>query len=145
MPDTIVPIVRRPVRRTSTATQETKVESVANATRKLSIGGDTNSRVSPEIATPRLRRTWTPSAPKEKVEPAKTEKKEVKKLKDDEGLPPPAIPPSYSVPSSSNSSSGFPAADKKNLPRLTVAKDRVQKSQVSSCVFNRIHSGIEQS
>ena len=118
MPDTIVPVVRRPVRRTSTTTTESKVD-LTNGIRKLSIGGD--SRVSPEHSSPRPRRTWTPQKEKDVVKPEKKE----------EVLPPP-INPTYEVPSAT---SGFPPVDKKNLPRLPVAKDRVLKTQVSLCLL----------
>jgi len=91
-----------------------------NGLRKLSIGGDSNSRTSPELASPgRLRRTWTPQKEKE---PAP---KEHKQLFKEEPLPPP-VSPTYQVPSCT---SGFPQASKANLPRLPVAKNRVLKSQ----------------
>merc|ERR1712129_604859 len=55
MPDTIVPLVRRAVRRGST-TSDAKVTDVNNDLRKLSIGGKSNSEQS---SPARLRRTVT--------------------------------------------------------------------------------------
>ena len=125
MPDNIVPLVRRPVRRVSATAGETKAEIAG--VRKLSIGGDSNARISPEKHTPSttgLRRTWTP--PKKEV--ARPEKKS---MLSDEPLPPPPQAPTYEVP---ENKSGFPPVSKDNLPRLPVAKNRVQKTQVS-CPF----------
>ena len=126
MPDNLVPIVRRPVRRTST-TLDTKADLVGGV-RKLSIGGDSNSRRSPEQQSPpRIKKTWSP--PKKAVSP-KVETRPV--LRRDEELPPPPAEPTYAVPSST---SGFPHADKHNLPKLPIARDRVKKTQVSLLNF----------
>ena len=128
MPDTVVPVVRRPVRRTSTDTT-TKID-LNPGLRKLSIGGDSNTRRSPEQEQepPRIKKTWSP--PKKAVSP-KVEKKPASTLllsSRDEALPPPAAEPHYTVPSSTT---GFPSASKQNLPKLPVARDRVKKTQVS--------------
>ena len=129
MPDTVVPIVRRPVRRTSTDVT-TKID-LNPGLRKLSIGGDSNTRRSPEQEQepPRIKKTWSP--PKKAVSP-KVEKKPAASTlllsSRDEALPPPAAEPHYTVPSSTT---GFPSASKQNLPKLPVARDRVKKTQVS--------------
>merc|ERR1712129_577260 len=55
MPDTIVPLVRRAVRRGST-TSDAKVTDINNDVRKLSIGGESSSE---QLSPARLRRTVT--------------------------------------------------------------------------------------
>ena len=130
MPDTLVPLVRRPVRRTSTTT-ETKTD-VNSEPRKLSIGGESNTRTSPDRPDPsRLRRTWVPHKEKD-ISPREEKKpliRESKPFKKEEILPPP-VSPTYEVPSFSTG--GFPHVNKTNLPPLPVAKNRVQKTQVSN-------------
>lgn len=135
MPDTLVPLVRRPVRRTSTTT-ETKTD-VNSEPRKLSIGGESNTRTSPDRPDPsRLRRTWVPHKEKD-ISPREEKKpliRESNPFKKEEILPPP-VSPTYEVPSFSTG--GFPHVNKTNLPPLPVAKNRVQKTQVSN-FFQRI-------
>ena len=132
MPDTLVPIIRRPVRRTS-ATADTIKQDVTGEIRKLSIGGDSNSRTSPDRPDPsKLRRTWTPHKEKESPREEKKSPKEesLRSFSYEEPLPP-TIEPTYEAPHVP----GFPKVSKANLPKLPVAKNRVQKTQVSFYSF----------
>jgi len=118
MPDTVVPIVRRPVRRVSTTPQtEPKVSELSSAARKLSIGGESNSdRISP----PRLTRSFIPSA-------SPTEERRRTLISD-------GVPTSVKTRSpepeikEKSAISGFPTAKKDNLPALPVAKNRPIKT-----------------
>jgi len=155
MPDTVVPVVRRPVRRVS-ATPDPK--DLSPGLRKLSIGEESSR------APERLRNTWNAetgrrdgevevrrSAEKEvkKVEEVKRierrrsietrkekspkkeelaileEKKVNKKKEDDLGIVEEA---QQRRPAVSSPHSGFPTGDKAKLPNLTVAKNRPIKT-----------------
>jgi len=123
MPDTIVPIVRRPVRRSSTTT-DPKVSDVNNVIRKLSIGGETNS----EQASPaRLRRTWTP---KESTTP---ERRRSLLSPREDPLPvetPTPVPVIEKRATTSPPRAGncFPVAKRDHLPSLPVSRNRPIKT-----------------
>jgi len=117
MPDSIVPVVRRPVRRVSTTpATEPKLGDLSSAARKLSIGGETNNdRVSP----PRLTRSWVPSA-------SPTEQRRQTLISDGAGVSEPE--PEVKQTINNKAISGFPTATKDNLPALPVAKNRPIKT-----------------
>ena len=125
MPDSIVPIVRRPVRRLSTTSDRagtsSKVDELNTATRKLSIGGETNERSSP----PRLTRTsFLPSrSPTEERRKAL-----ISGEKSHTVSPEPEPAASQSQPDLHNC---FPAAKADNLRALPVARNRPIKTSVS--------------
>lgn len=127
MPDSIVPIVRRPVRRVSTTpATEPKLGELSSAARKLSIGGESNNdRVSP----PRLTRSFLPSS-------SPTEERRRQMVSD--GTPveePKEI--AKEVIKDTKAISGFPSASKDNLPALPVSRNRPIKTSVS--VFEYIN------
>ena len=122
MPDTIVPIVRRPVRRGSTTT-DPKIAEVNLATRKLSIGGETNS----EQASPaRLRRTWTP-----KESPTPERRRSLLVPKEDTKPEKTTEPAQRSTSSPPRSANCFPVSKSSNLPSLPTARNRPIKTSVS--------------
>ena len=139
MPDTFVPIVRRPIRRTSNdpAVKPTEVSEL----RKLSIGGESNSVSSSGLTnssslsdSPLRYRKTISSLNKERertslssssVTPAPSIRKA--SLLDDSDLPPP-ITSIYEVPSNT---SGFPHAPKDNLPKLHETRHKAHKTSVS--------------
>jgi len=117
MPDSIVPIVRRPVRRLSTVSSsgDSKVSELSTATRKLSIGEETNERASP----PRLTRSsWLSS--KTPGEERRRSLISGEKSKTASPEPEPA--------KSQDNHNCFPAASKDNLPALPVARNRPIKT-----------------
>jgi len=118
MPDTIVPIVRRPVRRVSTTpATEPKVSELSSAKRKLSIGGENNERVSP----PRLTRSFVPTA-------SPTEERRRTLISDSSRTPSEPEPTKDIYKDVKGSISGFPVAKRDNLPALPVAKTRPIKT-----------------
>jgi len=118
MPDTIVPLVRRAVRRSSTTT-DPKLSDVNNTVRKLSIGGESNS----EQASPaRLRRTWTP-----KESPTPERRRSLLSPKDDPKPTEAAEPqqrPAITPPRAANC---FPVS-KTPQPSLPVSRNRPIKT-----------------
>lgn len=129
MPDTIVPVVRRPVRRVS-ATPDPK--ELTKDVRKLSIGEDSSR------APERLRRTWNSETGRSMVTPELERRKnltgqvEVKK-KEKEKEEKPSIRKELEedvkeAKKSVTGYSGFPYVSKDNLPTLTVAKNRAIKT-----------------
>jgi len=120
MPDSIVPIVRRPVRRLSTTSDragDTKLSELNTATRKLSIGGETNERSSP----PRLTRTsFLPSR-----SPTEERRKALISGEKSHTLSPEPEPAASQSPDLHNC---FPAAKKDNLRSLPVARNRPIKT-----------------
>ena len=119
MPD-IIPIVRRPVRRTTAQPSSDKLEQGTPQPRKLSIGGaETNTS---EV---KVRRAWVP--PKDRKSPPK-EKKTVRPCEDP--LPPPPKTPTYNFPEFL-SSKAFPPASDVVPPSLPVSKTKAVKTSVS--------------
>ena len=126
MPDTIVPVVRRPVRRSTTtppnttAAQEKQVgPDPATAPRKLSLGGEPHGEDNP----PRLRRTPPRSS----------------------GYGRPSPTPAPSKPRSPDPAPGncFPATPRENLPSMPVARNRPIKTSVSICpVYCGVSAGL---
>ena len=121
MPDSIVPIVRRPVRRVSTTpATEPKLGELSSAARKLSIGGESNNdRVSP----PRLTRSFLPSS-------SPTEERRRNLVSDGTPVEQPREVVKEVV-KETKAISGFPSASKDNLPALPVSKNRPIKTSVS--------------
>ena len=121
MPDSIVPIVRRPVRRLSTTSDrgvDSKVPELTSATRKLSIGGETNERSSP----PRLTRTsFLPSR-------SPTEERRKALISGEKSH---TLSPEPEPAQSQDLHNCFPAAKKENLRALPVARNRPIKTSVS--------------
>ena len=122
MPDSIVPIVRRPVRRLSTTSDRagtsSKVDELNTATRKLSIGGETNERSSP----PRLTRTsFLPSR-------SPTEERRKALISGEKSH---TVSPEPEPAQSQDLHNCFPAAKKDNLRALPVARNRPIKTSVS--------------
>ena len=121
MPDSIVPIVRRPVRRLSTTSDrgaDSKVSELTSATRKLSIGGETNERSSP----PRLTRTsFLPSR-------SPTEERRRALISGEKSH---TVSPEPEPSQSQDLHNCFPAAKKDNLRALPVARNRPIKTSVS--------------
>ncbi len=147
MPDTIVPIVRRPIRRTSNdpAVKPTEVSEL----RKLSIGGESNSvsssgltgyaSLSSATADSPLRYRKTISSLNKEREKTSLPSSSVtssapttrkSSLFDDSELKnlPPPITSTYEVPSNT---SGFPHAPKDNLPKLHETRHKAHKTSVS--------------
>jgi hypothetical protein len=126
MPDTVVPLVRRAVRRTSTTPADPKLESAAGSPglRKLSIGGETNRRPSvDEHPSPsEVRRSWA------KRESPKEEKRSPGFPFAEEPLPPAPEPPAYEVPQYRGA---YPVASKDNLPPLQESRHKTPKTEVS--------------
>ena len=124
MPDSIVPIVRRPVRRLSTVSSsgDSKISELSTATRKLSIGGESNERASP----PRLTRTsFLPSK-------SPTEERRRALISGSGDKSKTASPePEQKKKISADSHNCFPAANKDNLPALPVCRNRPIKTSVS--------------
>eukprot|EP00090_Calanus_glacialis_P045528 TRINITY_DN8505_c0_g1_i1.p1 TRINITY_DN8505_c0_g1~~TRINITY_DN8505_c0_g1_i1.p1 ORF type:complete len:260 (-),score=93.51 TRINITY_DN8505_c0_g1_i1:271-981(-) len=119
MPDTIVPIVRRPVRRSSTTT-DPKISDVNNVVRKLSIGGESNSEQS---SPARLRRTWTP---KESTTPER--RRSLLSPRDDPTPVETPEPQQRSAISPPRAGNCFPVSKRDNLPSLPVARNRPIKT-----------------
>jgi len=155
MPDTVVPVVRRPVRRVS-ATPDPK--DLSSGLRKLSIGEDSSR------APERLRNTWNAETGRRdgEVEVRKSADKEVKKVEEVKRFErrrsietrkerSPRVEEKESTmveakkvtrrkeeelliveeqrrPVISSPHSGFPTGDKGKLPNLTVAKNRPIKT-----------------
>merc|ERR1711892_1537239 len=119
MPDTIVPLVRRAVRRSSTTT-DPKLSDVNNTIRKLSIGGESNS----EQASPaRLRRTWTP-----KESPTPERRRSLLSSREEPlqvETPTPVQVIEKTTPRAGNC---FPTSKRDNLPSLPVARNRPIKT-----------------
>ena len=161
MPDTIVPIVRRPIRRTSNdpAVKPTEVSEL----RKLSIGGESNSvstssssgltgyaSLSSATADSPLRYRKTISSLNKEREKTSLPASSVtssapttrkSSLFDDSELKnlPPPITSTYEVPSNT---SGFPHAPKDNLPKLHETRHKAHKTSVSFFhlfLFNHIY------
>ena len=140
MPDTIVPIVRRPVRRPSTDAVAVKPSDVTSEIRKLSIGGESNSTSATVTDSPLRYRKTISSLNKEreraeaasKVTPTSSVTTSRKSsLFDDselEKIPPPYNPTPYEVPANT---SGFPHAPKENLPKLHETRNKAKKTPVS--------------
>lgn len=120
MPDTVVPLVRRAVRRTSTTPADPKLETTATAgIRKLSIGGETNRRASvDEHPSPsEVRRSWA----------KRDSPKEEKRLPfAEEPLPPAPQPPAYEVPQYRGA---YPVVGKDNLPALQESRHKTPKTE----------------
>jgi hypothetical protein len=134
MPDTVVPLVRRAVRRTSTTTTaaDPKTETVSPGLRKLSIGGETNRRASVEEhpSPSEVRRSWA------KRESPKEEKKSSAGGGfpfQEEALPPPVEAPTYESPYTYKPA--FPPVSKDNLPGIQESHQKVPKTEVSSFKF----------
>jgi hypothetical protein len=134
MPDTVVPLVRRAVRRTSTTTTaaDPKTETVSPGLRKLSIGGETNRRASVEEhpSPSEVRRSWA------KRESPKEEKKSSAGGGfpfQEEALPPPVEAPTYESPYTYKPA--FPPVSKDNLPGIQESHHKVPKTEVSSFKF----------
>ena len=126
MPDTVVPLVRRAVRRTSTTPADPKTEVGSPGLRKLSIGGETNRRASVEEhpSPSEVRRSWA------KRESPKEEKKSSTGGFPfaEEALPPAPQPPAYEVPQYKGA---YPVVSKDNLPPIQESRHKVPKTEVS--------------
>lgn len=137
MPDTIVPIVRRPIRRTSTDTAVKPAD--ISELRKLSIGGETNSTTSSVAADSPLRYRKTISSlnkekeraaaalvtpPSSSTTPTTTRRSSFFDDSDLKNLPAP-IASNYELPSNT---SGFPHAPKDNLPKLHETRNKAKKT-----------------
>merc|ERR1712086_54762 len=116
MPDTIVPVVRRAVRRGST-TSDAKVTDVNNDLRKLSIGGESNSEQS---SPARLRRTVT-------SDDSQVPERRRSLLSTKSVTPEPVTQQRPSIPQA-RSGNCFPATGRENLPALPVARNRPIKT-----------------
>jgi len=126
MPDTIVPVVRRPVRRVSTTPE---YKDLANDVRKLSIGEESSK------GTGGLRKTWSSETGRSVlVESKKSPVEEVKRL--DRATPSRSWRREESEEKEEESAtvpgqtaySGYPVVSKNNLPVLKVAKNRPIKT-----------------
>merc|ERR1712129_37642 len=118
MPDTIVPLVRRAVRRGST-TSDAKVTDVNNDLRKLSIGGESSSEQS---SPARLRRTVT-SYDSQVPE----RRRSLLSTKSDTPEPVTQQRPSITA-TTPRAGNCFPATGRDNLPALPVARNRPIKT-----------------
>ena len=140
MPDTFVPIVRRPVRRISNdpAVKSSDVSEL----RKLSIGGDSSSQLrAEEQPSPARYRKTISSLNKEREKAASTVAAPAPRkssLLDDGELSklPPPVAPHYEVPTNT---SGFPHAPKDNLPKLHETRHKAIKTPVSSFSYFVLH------
>ena len=126
MPDSVVPIVRRPVRKTS-ITPQTELKGPETVSRKLSIGGESNDRLSP----PKTIRSWVPSA-------SPSEERRRALISDASSSSSSAQPAPVPSPVSSKKEivevkavGGFPITKTDNLPALPIAKSRPIKTSVS--------------
>ena len=129
MPDTVVPVVRRPVRRVS-ATPDPK--ELPSEVRKLSIGEESSR------APERLRKTWNAETGRRGSETEIT-RKSVTPPKEQSKKTEPRTPSvraeaeedkaTQEAPKSAHS--GFPAGDRAKLPTLPVARNRPIKTSVS--------------
>jgi hypothetical protein len=128
MPDTVVPLVRRAVRRTSTTTNDPKTEAGISGLRKLSIGGETNRRASVEEhpSPSEVRRSWANrESPKEEKKSSPSGGFPFQ----EEALPPVVELPTYETP---QYKTAFPAASKDNLPPIQESRHKTPKTEVSS-------------
>lgn len=126
MPDSVVPIVRRPVRKTS-ITPQTEPKGPETVSRKLSIGGESNDRLSP----PKTTRSWVPSA-------SPSEERRRSLISDASSSSSPSQPAPVPSPVTSKKEivevkavGGFPITKTDNLPALPIAKSRPIKTSVS--------------
>jgi hypothetical protein len=131
MPDTIVPIVRRPIRRPSTDAVAVKPADVVSDIRKLSIGGESNSTTTSTVADSPLRYRKTISSLNKERERAEatssaTTSRRSSLFDDSElkKLPAPIIS-QYEVPANTT---GFPHAPKDNVPKLHETRNKAKKT-----------------
>lgn len=123
MPDSVVPIVRRPVRKTS-ITPQTEPKGPENVSRKLSIGGESNDRLSP----PKSTRSWIPSS-------SPSEERRRSLISDASSSSSSSQPAPVPSPVASKKElvevktvGGFPITKGDNLPTLPIAKNRPIKT-----------------
>ena len=124
MPDSVVPIVRRPVRKTS-ITPQTEPKGPENVSRKLSIGGESNDRLSP----PKSTRSWIPSS-----SPSEERRRSlISDASSSSSQPAPVPSPVASKKElvEVKTVGGFPITKGDNLPTLPIAKNRPIKTSVS--------------
>jgi len=122
MPDSVVQIVRRPVRKTS-ITPQTEPKAPENVSRKLSIGGESNDRLSPPKSTTR---SWLPSST------SPTEERRRSLISDSSSSQQAAASPSQVSNKKEvievKAVGGFPITKGENLPALPIAKNRPIKT-----------------
>jgi len=121
MPDSVVPIVRRPVRKTS-ITPQTEPKGPENVLRKLSIGGESNDRLSP----PKSTRSWIPSS-----SPSEERRRSlISDASSSSSQPAPVPSPVASKKElvEVKTVGGFPITKGDNLPSLPIAKNRPIKT-----------------
>ena len=124
MPDSVVPIVRRPVRKTS-ITPQTEPKGPENVLRKLSIGGESNDRLSP----PKSTRSWIPSS-----SPSEERRRSlISDASSSSSQPAPVPSPVASKKElvEVKTVGGFPITKGDNLSSLPIAKNRPIKTSVS--------------
>ena len=124
MPDSVVPIVRRPVRKTS-ITPQTEPKGPDTVSRKLSIGGESNDRLSP----PKSTRSWIPSS-----SPSEERRRSlISDASSSSSQPAPVPSPVTSKKEyvEVKAVGGFPITKGNNLPALPIAKNRPIKTSVS--------------
>ena len=124
MPDSVVPIVRRPVRKTS-ITPQTEPKGPDTVSRKLSIGGESNDRLSP----PKSTRSWIPSS-----SPSEERRRSlISDASSSSSQPAPVPSPVTSKKEyvEVKAVGGFPITKGDNLPALPIAKNRPIKTSVS--------------
>ena len=147
MPDSVVQIVRRPVRKTS-ITPQTEPKAPENVSRwekfhlwekliwvilrKLSIGGESNDRLSPPKSTTR---SWLPSST------SPTEERRRSLISDSSSSQQAAASPSQVSNKKEvievKAVGGFPITKGENLPALPIAKNRPIKTSVSIRIITR--------
>ena len=126
MPDSVVPIVRRPVRKTS-ITPQVEPKGPDTLPRKLSIGGESNDRLSP----PKSTRSWIPSS-------SPSEERRRSLISDASSSSSSSQPAPVPSPVTSKKEyvevkavGGFPITKGDTLPALPIAKNRPIKTSVS--------------
>ena len=128
MPDSVVPIVRRPVRKTS-ITPQTELKGPETVSRKLSIGGESNDRLSP----PKTTRSWVPSA-----SPSEERRRALISDASSSSAQPAPVPSPVSSKKEIvevKAVGGFPITKTDNLPALPIAKSRPIKTSVSVSLY----------
>ena len=130
MPDSIVPIVRRSVRKTTPA----QSEAAPSLARRASTGAEAST--SDKLSPPKLTRSWLPTS-------SPTEERRRSLISDaspSSSISAPEAKPDLVKPrlqqepvsnESRNAIGGFPTAKRDNLPALPVAKSRPIKTSVS--------------
>lgn len=123
MPDSVVPIVRRPVRKTS-ITPATEPKGPENVARKLSIGGESNDRLSP----PKTTRSWIPSSSPSEERRRSLISDASSSSSSSQSAPVPSPVASKKEFVEVKTVGGFPITKGDNLPTLPIAKNRPIKT-----------------